>query len=501
MGVDRRAFLGTSTALLTGALVGTAQVSRGQSVGPATSTATDSAHSSHVTDTFIEWLQRSRYEDLPASVQHEAKRYLLDAIGCGLAGFKTDKANLSVTYIRGLGGRADARILGTRERVPASSAAFANGELINALDYDAIPHIPPLVVPPVMAVAELTRSSGKDVILAAVLGHEMSSRIAGGVGTMGEVLAARHLETPVPQSFGISNETIMASAAIASKLLKLDAEHTAFAIGLAGYFCSVPAAHNWETVTPMSMVKYTPMGWLCQGAVTAALLARDGYTGNQTVLDGKGNFAEFYSKKFWNPDAIVADLGQTWSITRTSYKPYACCRFMHAIIDCAIDLVRSHGIAAADIEDVYALGAEFGANPDMLNVRTQEDAQFSIPYMLAQVCSGHQLNAEVQDREHLNDPLIRALMKKIRWGVHPRNKVEIARVEITALGKTHVQEVTNVKGAPQPGYALTDDELTAKFLENASRRLGGKKARSAADLLWNLEQVKNFAQLMDQLVA
>lgn len=497
MTVDRRTFLGASSLAAAGAM---ADMARAQPAGPARGPVPDPNADARVTPALVDLVQRTTYESLPPEAQHEGKRYLLDALGCGLAGYTTHKANLSVAFVRGQGGRGDARILGAPGRLPAGAAAFANGELINALDYDALPHIPPLIVPPVLAAAEMSKASGRQLIAATVLAHELGSRLASNVGTMSTVLAARRQDHPAPQYFGIGNESIVASAAAAAKVLGLDAERMAWAMGLAGYYCAVPASHDWETGSPKTMTKYTPMGWSCQGAVTAALLAREGYSGNPIVLDGVAGFPVFYSKQFWNPDHVLNGLGLSWRITESSYKAHACCRFTHAQADCMTNLMKKHQFRPDEITAIVSLGSDFEANPDMMNVRTQEDAQFSLPWVIAVIACGHRLNPEAQTAL-IDDPQVRAMMRKVSWGVLGAGDTRNARVEVVARGQRFVEQVSNFKGDPAPGYAMTDDELTDKFLENARPKLGAARAKKAADTLWALDQIGQVDTLMDALTS
>ena len=127
----------------------------------------------------------AKFEDLPAAVVHEAKRTLLDSIGCALAGIATDKGKIAISLARKLGGPPDSSIIGIGDKVSWCSAAFANGELINALDYDTIllppGHVSPYVIPAPMAIAESINASGKDLILAIVLGHEIPPRISNAM--------------------------------------------------------------------------------------------------------------------------------------------------------------------------------------------------------------------------------------------------------------------------------------------------------------------------------
>ena len=116
----------------------------------------------------------TKFEDLPGEVVYEAKRLLLDSIGCAIAGITSDTGKISVGLARRLGGPPESSIIGLGDKVSCCNAAFVNGELIRALDYDAVYHIPPFVIPPSLALAESVRASGRDLILATVLGHEIS---------------------------------------------------------------------------------------------------------------------------------------------------------------------------------------------------------------------------------------------------------------------------------------------------------------------------------------
>ena len=106
------------------------------------------------------FIVETRFEDLPEDVVHEAKRSFLDAIGCAIAGIATEKGKISVALARRLGGPPESSIIGIGDKVSCCNAAFANGELINALDYDALPHVQPFVIPPALAAAESVGASG-----------------------------------------------------------------------------------------------------------------------------------------------------------------------------------------------------------------------------------------------------------------------------------------------------------------------------------------------------
>lgn len=261
-----------------------------------------------ITRRYVEFLSRTTFEQLPPEVVHAATRFVLDSVGCAVAGWTTHKGRIAASVMKSAGGVPDAHILGTDARVSAANAAFANAELMNALDYDAIPHTPPVTVPAVLALAERERAPGRSVLLATVLAHELASRLAGASSEMGESIRnTGH----TPSVFDINTEAIIAAAGAGATLSGQTQEQIASALGLAAYYCPPQAAHDWETVSPKTDVKYTPVGIICQGAVTAALLSRQGYTSNPAVLDGATSFPTFYGYRRWEPRVALGAMALT----------------------------------------------------------------------------------------------------------------------------------------------------------------------------------------------
>lgn len=448
-----------------------------------------------------------RYEDLPADVVVAAKRCFLDAIGCGLAGWQTDKGRLAAAAMTRLGGPAEAQLWGGRAAVSTTNAAFANAELMNALDYDAIPHIPPVIVPALMAVAQARRTSGRDFVLALVIAYELAARLSAASSPMASAI----LETgTTPEVFGINNEAIMATAAALARMCGLSPEATASAIGLGGYYCPPQSSHDWETGSPKSNVKYTPVGWVNQGAVTALLLAESGYSANPRVLDGPAGFARFFGWSKWDVPAATRGLGSQWRILNADYKPYACCRYAHSRLDALIAVLQRDDIRPEAIERIESWGPPFVANPDQMNVRTQEDAQFSVPYVLALAALRIPIDAKCQSKALFEDPRVRAMMARITWETHPRTtetkradpRSFIASVAVTANGRRHEGEVMFARGNGSVAEVCTTDaDLDAKFLANARLALPKGRADRLLATLRTLETLPDMAAVGRSLSA
>jgi 2-methylcitrate dehydratase PrpD len=448
-----------------------------------------------------------RFEDIPSDVVHAAKRLLVDSIGCTLTGWLASKGQRAAGLMTDMGGAPTSLVIGSRNRISATNAAFANAELMNALDFDAIPHLPPVTIPPLLAAAEAGGKSGKELVRGIVIAYEIGARLSAASSQMQAAL----LETnTTPEVFGINTEAIIGSAMGVAAMNGLSSEAISYAMGLGAYFCPPQSSHDWETGSPKSNVKYTPVGWISQGAVTAALLAGTGFTSNPIVLDGTAGFPRFYGWPKWRAERAVEGLGVEWRILNPDFKPYAACRYIHSRLDAVIALIRKHGIKPEQIGRIYSLGPPFVANPDQRDIRTQEDAQFSVPYMLAVAASGIPIDARCQDSRLLHDPAIHRLMARIEWDTHPRttetkradSRSFIASAEIIAGGKRYFEEVWAASGSGKiPELRLSDDALQAKFLGNAATRLPAKQAARLADALWSVEGIANVRTLMRLLEA
>jgi 2-methylcitrate dehydratase PrpD len=453
-----------------------------------------------ISDDLINFIIKTEYTDLPSDVIHEAKRSLLDAFGCAVAGITTDKGKIAVSVSKRLGGPEESSILGIGDRVSCVNAAMANGELINGLDYDGIAHIHPFAIPPALAIGESIKATGKDLILSTVIAQEIAKRFVMALSNMQNKILA---EAKTPDVFGNANETIFGGTAGAAKLLKLQNKEMAHAIGIAAYLCPLPVCRDWEDTTPKSMIKYVSTGWICQTSVTSALLAAEGYTGNPTVLDGEYGFARFYGAERWSPEMVVDGLGQDWQFMNMAYKLYPCCRFFHGQLDAFTTILEKNALFPDDIESVTSYALPFVANQAPYDVQTQVDVQFSLPFVFAAAAHRVKVGAAWQDWETIRDPKIQQFMKKITMVVDPRAvetkrkdpKSWPARVEVKAKGKLYKEETLYPKGTNFTAFQASDDELIEKFRNNTARFLPMNKIDRAVESILELEKVEDVNHL------
>ncbi|MDP2952961.1 MAG: MmgE/PrpD family protein, partial [Chloroflexota bacterium] len=288
-----------------------------------------------ITEKLVRFVVETRYEDLPPAVVHEAKRMLLDSLGCAIAGLMSDKGKIAVRVARRLGGDPEATILGVGEKVSVTSAALANGELINALDYDFVllpTHVVPYVLPASLALTEASEASGRDLILATAIAHEVSTRIAGGMmGAMHEVADEGPQKGQVRPKPGYGS-CLLGGTAGAGKVMGLDQKQMAHALGIAVQMYPIPDTEAWMRSLPAPMTKYLSPAWTGPAEINAAMLAQEGFTGNPAILDGDDGFWTYLSPDRWDPQRVIDRLGERWRLMGAFYKAYPCCGGTHSAV-------------------------------------------------------------------------------------------------------------------------------------------------------------------------
>lgn len=461
----------------------------------------------NVTDAFIRFVQDTTYESIPPEVRRESKRILLDGLGNALGGIASDKGKIGIMQAKLMGGVPESTVIGVGGKYSAPVAAFANAELWNGLDMDPVPHIPPIVIPAILAVAERQGASGKQLLTALCVGQELARRLSRVLLSVMSASIAKYNKTP--DVFGNSNEHIIGAALGCGWLMGLDDQKLRNALGISAYFCSQGVCRDWESTSPKSMIKYVPVSWMAQGAVQAAQLASLGYTGNEYTLDSEYGFPKFYCREdVWDPEKVLEGLGREWFFTQLHYKPYPVCRYLHSVLDAFLNLQEKHHFSPEAIDAVRCHTAAFVANPDQYSVVNQVDVQFSGPYSVALAAFGYKPGPAWQDKLALNDPRLAAFARKVTMHVAPeykqlREKDPMSwygRVEVDVGGQTYVESVDYSRGTNKEGYRLTDAEIEDRFRLGANCILPDYKAQRVIELVEGLEDEAGLGRLMENLV-
>jgi 2-methylcitrate dehydratase PrpD len=457
---------------------------------------------SNLTEELASFAVSTAYNDLPAPVVRETKLLLMDSIGNALAGITADPGKMAIALAKRLGGPPEASIIGVGDKVSCTSAAFANGQLVNTPDYDALMpggHAPAYIVPSVLAIAESTGASGKDLILATALGFEVAARVYSGMQDASPT-GTKPFKWPERQGYANCNFGVAAGA---GRLIKLNKDKMTHALGIAGHMSQVLPWVRQSFSEHRPMTKYGVPGWQNTGGIMAALWAEMGYMGDTTIFDpADQGFWKFVGYADWHPEKVTDGMGKTWLfITRVNYKPYPCCRVLHPALECLRSIMEKNKLAPGDIESVKGylpktVEAPLFQNRELTNI---VDFQFGLPYVLAVVAHGIRPGVEWQDMDTLKDPKIQSFAEKVSVIVNPKTETDpqLTTIEVTAGGKTFKEEKKMPHGSADS--PMTEDELVVKYCHNAQRILTLDKIDNSVDTLLNLEKLADVSQLIEQI--
>ena len=437
----------------------------------------------------------TRYENLPAAVVHDLKYLLLDSIGCALAGISTDPGKMFIALSKQIGGPPESSIIGTGDKFSCVNAAMVNGQLINAIDYDALmpgAHAPPYILAPALAMAEKEGAGGRELILAAAIGFEISARIAAATPS-GARFDGPEKQLKWSERWGQEAANFGATAA-AGNLIRLNHNQMLNALGVAGHLCQVPTWIRYTFSEHRSMAKYGVPGWQNTGGVIAALLAEMGYLGDSTVFDPKEGFWKFVGYDSWNPENILKDLGTDWIFDKITYKPYPCCRMFQTEVECFLNIIEDNKLTPEEIENVQLFGHPTLETPAFTNreIVSIADIQFGPACIISMAANGVPKGVEWQDLEIARSPRIAEFAEKVTYHGYPDYGLkQMCRVEVVARGREFKQE------KPYSQLTrLTDGDVVEKYRHNASRILTQNKIDSSINIILDLEKVDNISDLV-----
>ncbi|HLV75627.1 MAG TPA: MmgE/PrpD family protein [Vulgatibacteraceae bacterium] len=405
--------------------------------------------------------------EVPEPVSAAATRHLLDGFGTALGALRAGTADPAIEVARGLGGPAEAAVLGTGETLSAPAAALANGTLVHALDFDdthagGLVHATAVVLPAAFAVGQQTGASGREILLAAVVGYETACRVAAAAP---HGFHARGLHATMVAG-------VFSSALITARLLGLDAERAANALGIAGS----QAGGLLAFLGTGASTKQLHPGFASQSGIIATRLAAAGATGPETVFDGPHSVFDALSANPADPASIVAGLGERWETTRIGIKPYAACQLSHATIGAVLDAMKHHPFGPEDVASVHAVVHPDSApvvcdtSRDLTRPASPYAAKFSLPWTVAALITDRGLTPETFAPDSIARPEVTRLAARVRWEVAGSPGVAAAdapgRVTITL---TDGREVTGSVPRSEGGgdRPLSRASLLAKFKGNA----------------------------------
>lgn len=429
------------------------------------------------------------FDDLPDNVIHAAVRSLVDTLGAAIGGVRSPEAEMLYAAVPLLGPGVDSTLWGTSRRSSAPTAALVNGTVAHVLemdDFGGCDHSGAIVVPTVLALAEANPAiTGKDLIVAIVAGYDIARRPMEALGGYSSHNGDGWHSTGTCGSFG--------AAAAAGKILGLSIDHLTSAIGLAGSF----TGGLWAFIDDGAMSKRYHAGRAAETGTTAALLAREGFTGPSRIFEAEwGGFLNTYSREGGSVETLTEGLGENFRILKSGIKPYASCRGVHSAIDSLKSLQGEFGfdqseVAAINVHiDPFGMGMVGGRQTHSLLA-----TQMSLPYGLAVTLSQGDASIRQYTEEKRQDPHIQDALNMVEMRpTDQMSKDEEPVVEVLLKdGRTLSRRVDVALGAP--GNPVSDKDLDSKFTSLASMTLSDDQVGSLLVLLRRAPELNDLSEL------
>ncbi len=448
-----------------------------------------------VTALMSQWAAGLKFEDLSYDAIYQAKRFLLDSVGCALGGYQQHDVVIALEVLDEIAGPGTATVIGTGKRMDAVSASLANALMIRCMDYNDIywkqdPSHPSDIFPAAMACCERTGGDGRELIVGLVLGHEFEMRLCEAA-------------FPGIRERGWHHATLTAfvSPIVAARMLHLDWTKMQHAIGISA--CA-RATFGAVTAGKLTMMKNTVDPLATQSGVFAALLAEKGYSGPEHVLEGKEGLTHCFGPQ-WKLNVLTDGLGESWRIPHCGMKAFPTEALTHTPISAVLALVKDNDLKPDDVVKVHirttARGADILSDASKYDPHTKETADHSLPYVVAAAIAERQVTPLQFTMEKIMDPAIRAQLNKIVVVADPEIEKlfpALQRVVVT-IHTTDGHELCKQLDYPKgdPRNPLTDNEVEEKFEALAGPVMTHAAQRRAIDAIWNLDKRASVTELME----
>jgi len=441
------------------------------------------------------WVAELKYKHLPPEITEKAKRILLDTLGCALGAVNAESVRMARQVVLMQGGNAQATAVGVGLKTSCDQAAFLNGMALRYLDFNdyaasGSPHHPSINVAPALSISEMQGLTGKDLLLGITIGYEVQLRLrdatAGGS----------------KEGWDHSTTAHYSSAAIAGKLLGLDAPRIAQALAIAGSHASTLAEVRHGALS-MWKGAAEPMG--ARNGTFAALLARSGLTGPLTILEGKYGYGKVVAGAL--EEEILRERSGEFQILKSCIKVWPCVVTAQAPIAAALELRRRIIVVPEEIESIAVALSEFGYKQQQRFAReeisTRETADHSVAYTVARAFLDGDVRADHFEVKGFRDPWALGLVKKVSFrsdpfltSLYPESIGANVEVQLRS-GNVLKAEVPYPPGHRQ--NPVDDKSLVKKFLALSENVLGMERGQRAAEMILSVDGLSDLGNLVEML--
>ena len=425
----------------------------------------------------------------PREVIARAKIHLVDTFAAMISGSRLDPGQAALAYVRTLGGRPEAGLVGTRVMTSSVHAALANGMFGHADETDdthppSLTHPGTSVVPAALAIGERNRLPGKAVLRAIILGYDICARLLLALRPM-PFLRSGHHAGAFGQLFG--------AAAAAGTLLKLDPQRVRYVLS---YAAEQAAGLYTMFRDPEHIEKAYGMGGMpAHNGTQAALMAAHGFSGVEDVFSGERDFFYTFVKDDADRDALTRGLGQEFEIMRAAIKRWPVGGPIQGPLHVLRDLIATQRFSADDVVELTARMPD----KELEIVNNREMPDISVQHLLAvMLLDGTVTFASAHDFRRMRDPRVLALRERIHT-VGDANLTDALRrwrcvMEVRLRdGRVLNHETMAAKGSFE--NPLTREEEQEKARDLITPILGKRRSDELLAALWNFDEIADVRSL------
>lgn len=425
---------------------------------------------------------------LPAEVAIRAKVHLVDTVAAMISGSRLVPGKKAISYIKSLGGKPEAGVMGTRVRTSAANAALANGMLAHADETDdthppSRTHPGSCVVPAALAIGERAGLSGTAVLRSVVLGYDICARMLLAINEM----FFRHTG-----HFASSFGGIFGAAAAAGALLKFEAREVRFVLS----YTAQLAAGLQNVLRDIEHIQkaFAGGGLAAHNGTVAALMVAHGFTGVEDVFSGERDFFFTFAPEA-DRSQVTRGLGRNYEIMRCGIKRWPAGGPIQGPLQVLSELMKQHNLKAHDVETLVVRMPE----NEYATVNNRNMPDICVQHLIAvMLLDGVMTFKSAHDSVRMRDPRVRALRKRVK-AVGDPNLTDVLRrwrcvMEITLKnGRKITHQTMAAKGSSED--PLTPAEEEEKALDLIAPVLGSRRAKKLLTTLWDFEGIKNVQSL------
>ena len=443
-----------------------------------------------------DFVSNLKYESIPEDVRHRLKLLMLDSLGCALYGADLQWSRILQDQLSAVDATRACSIWGTSKKLSAPHAALVNGTQVQGFELDdvhraGVLHVGAVVLPALIPLAETRPGmTGKEFLTAAAAGYEIGPRV-------GLCMGPAHIASGWHSGATLG---VFSAAAGAARGLKLDAERTVHALGIAGTQAAGLMAAQFG-----AMVKRMHAGRSSQSGLYGALFAETGFTGIINVLESEyGGFCTAMSQSKDNFDLkeLTAGLGSTWQAMGVALKFYSCVGSNHTTLDAIRLMQAERPFGPKDLKKIVVHGSKVTMEHVGWKYVPQglTSAQLNLPYCVATLLLDGDCFVDQFTEAKVADPARMALAEKVEVREDKAITAKGAKFRHMVHAEAHLNDGTVLKRTVEAGRGseknfASDADVIAKFEKLAAKALPKAQVEKLRDAVLGLDKLSDASEI------